>query len=93
MENTTMGFDDFVNEGNSQQKQTHITMANPDHPDVEPTYTTEDDMREHFRAANAIQDSRINRRQLVGDFLVAVDEELHGDNENAVEEFFQQLQG
>jgi hypothetical protein len=87
-----MSLDDYIDQDESQQKQTHITMANPDHPDVEPNYTSEDEMREHFQAANAVQDSRIDRRQIVGDFLVAVDESLHGENEDAVEEFLAELQ-
>lgn len=87
-----MGLEEYRDQGEQQQKQTHITMANPDHPDNEPTYTTEGEMREHFQAANVIQDSQINRRQIVGDFLVAVQNELHGEDEDAVQEFLESLQ-
>lgn len=82
-----MGLDDYINQGQSQQKQTHITLANPDHPESSGSYADDDTMRRHFRAANSIQDSPINRKQIVGDFLVALDEQLHEDGSNSLEEF------
>ena len=83
-----MGIREYIDQDESQQKQTHITMANPDHPDTTASYADDETVRRHFQAANAIQDSGINRKQIVGDFLVAVDEYVHGDNEEALEEFF-----
>jgi len=86
-----MGLDNYANDGQSQQKQTHVTFPNPDHPETSGTHASQEDMREHFRAANAIQDSRINRKKIVGDFLVAVDQAAHSDNPEALEEFMAEL--
>lgn len=86
-----MGLEDYSSDGQEQQKQTHVTFGNPDHPDVEPSYTDDDSARNHFRAANAIQDSPVNRKEIVGDFLVAVQDEIDGDNEEALAEFFEEL--
>ncbi|EGQ44168.1 MAG: hypothetical protein J07AB43_02270 [Candidatus Nanosalina sp. J07AB43] len=87
-----MGLEEYRDSSQSVQKQTHITMANPDHPDNEPTYASEEVMRNHFQAANAVQDSQVNRRQIVGDFLVAVERELHNEESEAVREFLMDLQ-
>jgi len=86
-----MTLDDYMSEGESQQKQTHITLANPDHPEATGNYASDDVMRDHFRAANAVQDSRVNRKQIVGDFLVALDSELHGEEDGAIEVFLDEL--
>lgn len=85
------GLDSYVDEGENQQKQTHVTFPNPDHPDTSGNHASQEDMRAHFRAANAIQDSQVNRKAIVGDFLVAVDAALHENNEEALEEFFSRL--
>ena len=86
-----MGLDDYVNQGESQQKQTHITLANPDHPEASGSYADDDTMRRHFRAANSVQDSPINRKMIVGDFLVALDEDLHEEDSDAFVEFLESL--
>jgi len=86
-----MGLDDYVNQGESQQKQTHITLANPDHPEASGSYADDDTMRRHFRAANSVQDSPINRKMIVGDFLVALDEDLHEEDSDALVEFLESL--
>lgn len=88
---TTMSLDSYIDEDDSQQKQTHVTFPNPDHPDTSGSHASEEDMRQHFRAANAIQDSRINRKAIVGDFLVALDEEVHEGDGEALEEFIDEL--
>lgn len=85
------GLDDYIDEGKEQQKQTHITFPNPDHPDTSGNHASDERMREHFRAANAVQDSRVNRKAITGDFLIAVDQALHEDNPEALEEFFNEL--
>jgi hypothetical protein len=82
------GFDDY-RDGEGQQKQTHITMSNPDHPESTADYADSDVMEEHFRAAKALKNSPINRKKIVGDFLVAVEKEVVEGNEGAIEEFLQ----
>lgn len=88
-----MGLEDYSAGGDGQQKQTHITFGNPDHPDVDPNYADEESVRTHFRAANAIQDSPVDRKLIVGDFLAAVQEATDNDNEEAIEEFLESLIG
>jgi len=89
---TMSGLDSYVDDGESQQKQTHVTFPNPAHPDTSANHASEEDMLAHFQSANAIQDSRVNRKAIVGDFLVAVDKAMHEDDGEALEEFFQELQ-
>jgi len=84
-----MGLDDYRQTGEDTQKQTHVTMANPDHPDTSPSQDDEDAARQHFRAAKSVQDSRFDRVQLVGDFLVAFEAEHIQGEEEALEEFFE----
>lgn len=86
------GLDSYVDDDAQQQKQTHVTFPNPAHPDTSANHASEEDMLAHFQSANAIQDSRVNRKAIVGDFLVAVDAALHEDDEEALEEFFDELQ-
>lgn len=83
--------DDYTKEDSGAQKQTHITFSNPDHPESSANYATEEEMREHFRAANSIQNTGINRKKLVGDFLAAVEQEHVQGHEGAIEEFFASL--
>lgn len=87
-----MSLDDYIEQGDAQQKQTHVTFPNPDHPDTSGNHASEEDMRAHFRAANAIQDSRVNRKAIVGDFLVAIDAVLHEGDDSALEDFVRELQ-
>jgi hypothetical protein len=86
-----MGIDEYLNEGDSVQKQTHVTFANPDHPDTSVTYADDAKVREHFQAANALQDSPINRKLITGDFIAAVNEDLGSDGNEALEAFFEEL--
>lgn len=85
------GLDEYSTEGEGQQKQTHITLSNPDHPDSSSDYADHETMQEHFRAAQAIKNSSINRKMLVGDFLVAIEKEVVQGEEEAIEEFLQTL--
>ena len=85
------GLDDYIGDGENQQKQTHITLTNPDHPESETDDDEEDKMREHFRAAKSLKNARINRNKIVGDFLVAVDKKVVQDEEGAIEEFLETL--
>lgn len=87
------GLDDYIGDGENQQKQTHITLSNPDHPESEGGYAEEERMREHFRAAKSLKNTRIDRKKIVGDFLVAVDEEVVQDEEGAIEEFLEAFSG
>lgn len=86
-----MSLDDYANNESSQQKQTHVTFTNPDHPDTSASYADDDTVREHFRAANAVQNSGVNRTAIVGDFLTAVQEDLNSEDGGAVEEFLEGL--
>jgi hypothetical protein len=86
-----MGLEDYSAGGDGQQKQTHITFGNPDHPDMDPNYADEEAVRNHFRAANAIQDSSVDRKLIVGDFLVAVQQAVDNDDDEALTEFFESL--
>ena len=83
---------DFIAEDQQQQKQTHITFDNPDHPDTSAGYTTDEKARQHFNAANSIQQSPIDRKMIVGDFLVAIEEELKNEDSDAIQEFFERLE-
>lgn len=82
-------FDEYTDDGEGQQKQTHITMSNPDHPDSTADYADEDTIKERFEAAKALKNSPINRKKIVGDFLVAVEKEVVRSEEGAIEEFLQ----
>jgi len=86
-----MALDDYSDDNSSQQKQTHVTFTNPDHPDTSANYAEDDTVREHFRAANGVQNSGVNRTAIVGDFLVAIEEDLNSEDGNAVEEFLEEL--
>lgn len=71
-----MAFDKYKETGGSAQKQTHVTFNNPDHPDIEvDDEEREEQMRRWYKAAKNVQSSELNRRAIVGDFLVAVDED------------------
>ena len=86
-----MTIDDYLESNKTQQKQTHVTFDNPDHEKTTISHTDEETAKKHFRAANAIQNSRVNRRVIVGDFLVALDEEMSNEDSDAIEEFFEKL--
>ena len=87
-----MAFDDYIEDDSSQQKQTHITMSNPDHPDTSVGYADEDTVREHFKAANAIQNSPINRNLIVGEFLVALSEAHEQDSLDPLDDFMAEFE-
>lgn len=79
-----MTFDNYKETGGSAQKQTHVTFNNPEHPDNEVSDDEDEErVRRWFEAAKSVKSSDINRRAIVGDFLVAVDE-------NRVEEFLRE---
>jgi hypothetical protein len=86
-----MGIDSFSTEDSSQQKQTHISFGNPDHPDVSATYADEEAQKRHFEAATGLQNTEVNRKLIAGEFLHAVHQEATGQNPNAIEEFFEEL--
>jgi hypothetical protein len=86
-----MSLDDYIDSADVQQQQTHITFPNPDHPEASGSHAPDEDMRQHFRAAKAMQDSRVNRKAIVGDFLAALDEAVHNDEDEELEEFFEGL--
>ena len=88
-----MGIDTYLDQDESVQKQTHITMANPNHPDTTASYADDETIHAHFQAAKSIQSSGINRKQIVGDFLVAVNAAVNGGNPEALDEFFEELTG
>ncbi|WP_435183020.1 hypothetical protein [Halobellus sp. EA9] len=87
------GLDDYIGDGENQQKQTHITLSNPDHPESEAGYAEEERMKKHFRAAKSLKNSPIDRKKIVGDFLVAVDKEVVQNKEGAIEEFLEASSG
>lgn len=73
---TTMTFDKYKETGGSAQKQTHVTFNNPRHPDVDVGEDEDEEkVQRWYEAAKSIQNSEIDRRAIVGDFLIAVDEE------------------
>lgn len=78
---TMPGLNSYAEEGGSAQKQTHITIPNPSHEAVDNLYADEGTVQEHFNAANAVQNSQFDRKQLTGDFLVAVNRANNGDEE------------
>ena len=75
------GLNSYAEEGGSAQKQTHITIPNPSHESVDNLYADEGTVQDHFNAANAVQNSQFDRKNLTGDFLVAVNEAVKGDEE------------
>ena len=83
------GIDDYTDAAEGQQKQTHITMSNPDHPGSTADYADDATMKEHFQAAKSLKNSSINRKKIVGDFLVAVEKEAVRKEEGAIEDFLQ----
>ena len=87
------GLDDYTDDGQSQQKQTHITFSNPEHPDSNVDYAGKEEMKEHFRAAKSLNNSPVNRKKIVGDFLVAVEREVVQNEEDAIEEFLEAFSG
>jgi hypothetical protein len=86
-----MGIDNFSTEDNSQQKQTHISFGNPDHPDVSATYADDEAQKRHFEAATGLQNTEVNRKLIAGEFLDAVYKEASGEDPNAIEEFLERL--
>jgi hypothetical protein len=86
-----MGIDNFSTEDSSQQKQTHISFGNPDHPQVNATYADEEAQKRHFEAATGLQNTGINRKLIAGEFLDAVYKEVNGENPDAIEEFLEEL--
>lgn len=84
------GLNSYAEEGNSAQKQTHITIPNPSHEDNDNLYADEEDVQRHFDAANAVQNSNLDRKRLVGDYLSAVSEAQNG-NFDALEDLFDTL--
>ncbi|GGJ15339.1 hypothetical protein GCM10008995_26460 [Halobellus salinus] len=87
------GLEDYTDDRQSQQKQTHITFSNVDHPDSRGDYAEEEKMRKHYQAAKSLKDTSVNRKRIVGDFLVAVDKEVTQGNEGAIEELFEGFSG
>ena len=83
--------DDYLDSGKNQQKQTHITFSNPDHPETSVDYAAEERIEAHFQAAKSLKQSTVNRRLLVGDFLVAVEKEVVQGEEGAIEEFLESV--
>ena len=87
-----MPLDDYTSgRSGAQQKQTHITIENPDHEDT----TVDDDMADlvgdHFEAANTVKASQVDRTLLTGDFMVALAEYVDNDHEIGLYEFFLDL--
>lgn len=71
-----MALEDYKKEKGNAQKQTHVTFNNPRHPDIEVSEDEDEDrLRRWYDAAKSIQGSEIKRRAIVGDFLIAVDED------------------
>jgi hypothetical protein len=85
------GLDDYRSSGRGQQKQTHVTFPNPQHPDVSADYADDETMEQHFRAANNVQDSAVDRKLICGDFLAAIDEMQQEDDNEALRTFFHEL--
>ncbi|UHQ98137.1 hypothetical protein HYG81_21405 (plasmid) [Natrinema zhouii] len=77
----TINVNKYKEEDGNAQQQTHVTFDNPDHPDVDVAGDEAEDMQQWYRAAKTIQASNLDRRALVGDFLVAV-------NEDSLDEFY-----
>jgi chaperonin cofactor prefoldin len=50
-------------------------------------------MRKHYRAAKSLKDTSVNRKKIVGDFLVAVEKEVVENEEDAIEEFLEAFSG
>ncbi len=87
-----MGIEEYTSKGSTgTQKSTHIALPNPKHPDSEVDYVDEKLAAEYFRAALSLKNSEINRKQLIGDFLVAVNREHVQEEEGALEEFLEKL--
>lgn len=85
--------EDYTDDRQSQQKQTHITFSNVDHPDSRGDYAEEERMRKHYLAAKSLKDTSVNRKKIVGDFLVAVEKEVVQNEEDAIEEFLEAFSG
>lgn len=83
--------DDYLDSGKNQQKQTHITFSNPEHPEATVDYAGDERIKRHFQAAKSLKQSTANRKLLVGDFLVAVEKEIVHDEEGAIEEFLESV--
>lgn len=86
-----MSLDDYLEQSGTEQKETHITMSNPDHPDNTASYADHKVMKKHFDAAIAIQNSSIDRKMIVGEFLSAVEMDLGTDSNENLVEFFNEL--
>lgn len=86
--------DSYIQDGDETQKQTHVTFNNPDHEDYKAREGEDiEQIRRRFNAANSIQSSSIDRTAIVGDFLIALEEEHMRGEEGAVEEFLREIQG
>lgn len=87
-----MPLDDYTSgRSGAQQKQTHITIENPDHEDTTVEEDMEDVVRQHFEAANAVKASQVDRTLLTGDFMVALAEYVDNGSQYGLYEFFLDL--
>lgn len=77
----------------SQQQRTNIEFENPDHPDQSPAYTSMESAKSYFNAAVAAKDWPSDRKVLIGEFLLAVqDLHVNGDSDRLVQ-FMEKLTG
>jgi hypothetical protein len=83
--------DDYLDSEENQQKQTHITFSNPDHPETSVDYAADERLEAHFQAAKSLKESSVNRKLLVGDFLVAVENEVVQGEDGAIEDFLESV--
>lgn len=88
---TTMGIDDYLSQDETQQKETHITLSNPEHPETSASYADEETIREHFDAAITIQNSAVDRTMVTGEFLVALEKFMEDEDPEHLREFCSQL--
>jgi len=72
-------------ETDTKQQRTNIEFEDPLHPAMDATYTTDEDAIAYYEAAVGAKSWPGNRKVLVGEFLVAV-EELHieGDSDRLI---------
>lgn len=83
--------DDYLESGKNQQKQTHVTFSNPDHPEASVDYADDERIKAHFQAAKSLKQSTVDRKKLVGDFLVAVEREMVQGEQGAIEDFLEKV--
>jgi len=88
---TTMGIDDYLSQDATKQKETHITLSNPEHPENNVSYADDNTVRKHFDAAIAVQNSPVDRTMVVGEFLAALDEYMEDEDPEHLREFCAQL--